>query len=74
MSAIFDKFDAQKPEFYENGDTIVITCELLTRTRLTGDEMRLLMTQVVTVRTGKIVEFRPFYSNVPAYVAAAKAR
>lgn len=74
MSGIFDKVDAQNAEFYENGETVVITCDLLTRTRTTGEEMKLPMVQVVTVRGGKIVEFRPFYWNVPAYVAAAKAR
>ncbi len=74
MRAIFDRVDARNPEFYENGETVVITCDLVTRARRTGEEMRLPMAQVVTVRDGKIVEFRPFYWNVPAYVAAAKAR
>lgn len=74
MRAIFDRVDARNPEFYESGDTVVITCDLLTRTRGTGDEMTLPMAQVVTVRDGKIVEFRPFYWNIPAYVAAARAR
>ncbi len=74
MSALFDRVDAQNPEFYEKGETVVITCELLTRMRLTGEEMVQPMAQVVTVRNGKIVEFRPFYWNVPAYAAAAKAR
>ena len=36
--------------------------------------MVLPMTQVVTVKDGKITDFRPFYWNVPAYVAAASAR
>lgn len=73
MRAIFDRVDAQNPKFYESGDTVVIMCDLLTRTRGTGEEMTLPMAQVVTVRDGKIVEFRPFYWNVPAYVAAAVA-
>ena len=73
MSAIFSRVDAQNPRFYENGETVVITCDLLTRTRSTGEEMKLPMAQVVTVRNGKIIEFRPFYWNVPAYTAAAKA-
>ena len=74
MRAIFDKVDAQKPQFYEQGDTVVVQCELLTRNRHTGEEMALPMVQVVRVRNGRIVEFRPFYWNVPAYVDAAKAR
>ena len=74
MKAIFDRVEARNPEFYENGHMVVVTCELMTRTRLTREEMKLPMVQVVTVRNGKIIEFRPFYWNVPAYVAAAKAR
>ena len=74
MRALFDRVDAQNPAFYESGNTIVITCDLLTRTRRTGEEMKLPMAQVVTLRNGKIIEFRPFYWNVPAYLAAAKAK
>ena len=71
ISAIFDRVDAQNPDFYEKGETVLITCDLLTRTRRTGEEMKLPMVQVGTVGNGKIVHFRPFYWNVPAYVAAA---
>ena len=74
MSTIFDRVDAQSPEFYENGDTVVVTCELVTRTRHTGKEMKLPMVQAVTVRNGKITEIRPFYWNVPAYISAAQAK
>ena len=73
MRAIFDQVDARSPTFYEKGETVVITCELVTRVRDTGNEIPLPMVQVVTVRNGKIIEFRPFYWNVPAYVAAANA-
>ena len=59
------------PVFYEKGETVVVTCELVTRIRVTGNELRLPMVQVVTVQSGKIIEFRPFYWNVPEYVAAA---
>ncbi len=73
MCAIFDKVDASDPEFFEKDDTLVITCTLVTRIRATGQEMSLPMVQVVTVKKSKIVEFRPFYWNVPEYIAAAKA-
>ena len=73
MSAIFDRVDAQNPEFFEQGETVVIVCTLVTRIRATGRELKLPMVQVVTVRSGKITDFRPFYWNVPAYVAAAQA-
>ena len=73
MSAIFERVDAEAPAFFENGDTIVIACTLTTRTRGTGETMSLPMVQVVTVTRGKIVEFRPFYWNVPRYVAAAES-
>ena len=71
MSAIFDQVDAQNPQFYEKAETVVIECTLVTRIRATGEEMKLPMVQVVTVKQGKITEFRPFYWNVPAYSAAA---
>ncbi len=71
MRTLFDRVDAQSPTFYENHETVVVTCELVTRIRATGGEIKLPMVQVVTVRHGKIIEFRPFYWNVPAYAAAA---
>ncbi len=71
MRNIFDRVDARSPAFYEKGETVVVTCELVTRIRVTGNELRLPMVQVVTVQSGKIIEFRPFYWNVPEYVAAA---
>ena len=74
MSAIFDKVDAQNPEFFEKEDAIVIACTLLTRTRATGEEIKLPMLQLVRVKNGKITEFRPFYWNVPQYTAAAHAK
>jgi len=74
MSAVFSEVDASGPEFFENGDKVVIACTLVTRIRSTGQEMKLPMIQSVTVKQGKIVDFRPFYWNVPEYVAAADTR
>ena len=74
MSAVFDRVDMQNPRFFEQGDTVVIVGTLATRIRATGETMELPMTQVVTVKDGKITDLRPFYWNVPAYVAAANAR
>ncbi len=74
MSAIFDKVDAQNPEFFERDDTVVIVCTLVTRIRATREDLKLPMVQIVKVKSGKITEFRPFYWNVPAYVAAARAK
>ncbi len=71
MGAIFDRVDVQDARWFEDGDTLVILCTLETRTRATGEVMRMPMAQAVTVREGKITEFRPFYWNVPAYTAAA---
>ena len=72
MSAIFDRVDMQNPRFFEQGDTVIIAGTLVTRMRATGETMELPMAQVVTVKAGKITEFRPFYWNVPAYVEAAR--
>ena len=74
MSAVFDQVDMRHPQFFEQGDTVVIVGTLATRIRVTGETMEMPMTQVVTVKEGKITDFRPFYWNVPAYVAAANAQ
>ena len=74
MSAVFDQVDMRAPQFFEQGDTVVIVGTLATRIRATGETMELPMAQVVTVKNGKITEFRPFYWNVPAYAAAAGSR
>jgi ketosteroid isomerase-like protein len=71
MSDCFDYLDVKDPEFFEMADKIVIVCRLTTRSRLHGNEMSRPMAQVVTVKDGKISEFRPFYWNVPDYVRAA---
>lgn len=71
MSSIFDKLEVADREFFEAGEKVVVVCRLVTRSRINGSVQDFPMTQVVTVRNGKIVDFRPFYWNVPAYVAAA---
>ena len=39
----------------------------MTWSRASGETLDLPMAQVVRVADGRIVEFRPFYWNVPAY-------
>ncbi len=74
MSVVFDQVDMREPRFFEQDEMVVIVGMLATRIRATGETMEMPMTQVVTVKDGKITDFRPFYWNVPAYVAAANAR
>ena len=71
MSKIFNQLEVTEQEFFENGDTVVVVCRFRTRSRRTGETQDYPMVQVVRVKDGRIVEFRPFYWNVPAYVAAA---
>ena len=73
MSVVFDRVDMRDLRFFEQDDTVVIVGTLATRSRATGETMELPMTQVVTVKDGKITDFRPFYWNVPAYAAAARS-
>ncbi len=73
MNAVFDQVDMREPQFFEQGDTVVIVGTLATRIRATGETMELPMAQAVTVKEGKITDFRPFYWNVPAYAAAARS-
>ena len=73
MNAVFDRVDMQEVEFFEQGNKVVVVGRLVTRVRATGETMDLPMTQVVTVKEGKIIDFRPFYWDVPAYVAAVQS-
>ena len=67
MSRAFDGLDVRDTRFFVDGDTMVVTCRLVTRSRASGETLDLPMAQVVRVRADRIVEFRPFYWNVPAY-------
>lgn len=67
MSAAFDQLEVKDLQLFARGDTVVAACRLVTRSRATGTVLDAPMTQVVTVRSELIVDFRPFYWNVPAY-------
>ena len=67
MSAAFDQLEVKDQRFFTEGDTVIITCRLVTRSRGTGRTFDYPMVQVVRVRDDRIVEFRPFYWNVPTY-------
>ena len=70
MSDCFTSVDVQDAKFLESGDQVVVLCTLVTKARRTGETLRHPMVQVITVKDGKISDFRPFYWNVPDYVAA----
>ena len=70
MSAAFDRLEVEEQRFFTDGDTVIVTCRLVTRARATGEVLDFPMAQVVRTRGDRIVEFRPFYWNVPAYRAA----
>lgn len=70
MSRHFDVVDVQDARFFEHGDQVVVTCTLVTHSRRTGETIANPMTQVVTVRSGLITEFRAFYWDVPTYRTA----
>ena len=67
MSRAFDRLEVSDTRLSVTGDTVTITCRLITRARESGETLDMPMVQVVRVRDGLIVEFRPFYWNVPAY-------
>ncbi len=70
MSDAFDQLEVKDTRVLSEGDVVVILCRLVTRSRKTGQTLDLPMAQEVRVKDGRIVEFRPFYWNVPAYQAA----
>ena len=67
MSRAFDRLAVEDQRYFTADDTIVVTCRLVTRSRASGETLDLPMAQVVRVAGDRIVEFRPFYWNVPAY-------
>ena len=67
MSRSFDRLAVEETRFFTDGDTAVIICRLVTRARQSGETLDLPMIQLVRVRDDRIVEFRPYYWNVPAY-------
>lgn len=72
MSSIFDKLEVTEQQWFERDEVVIVVCRFTTRSRRNGSSQDLPMAQVVTVRDGKITDFRPFYWNVPAYVNAAQ--
>lgn len=72
MSSLFDTVDITNPEFAEMSDKVVIYSTLVIRTKNTQETLKNPMVQVVTVKDGKITEFRPFYWQVSDYVALAE--
>ncbi|OKH79604.1 hypothetical protein EB73_35550 [Mycobacterium sp. SWH-M3] len=72
MSRHWDTVDVRDPVFFENGDQVIVLCRLVTRSRTTGETLDYPMTQVVTIRTGRITEFRAFYWNVAHYRRACR--
>ncbi len=73
MSRAFDRLEVKHARCFADGDTVIVTCRLGTRSRATGETLDLPMAQVVRVRGDRIVEFRPFYWNVPAYRDAVRS-
>ena len=73
MSDTFRKLEVTEQRFLVNGDTVVIVCRFTTEARTTGKVLDLPMVQEVRVRGDRILEFRPFYWNVPLYVNAMRA-
>ena len=70
MSDAFDRLEVSDERTFVSGDTVVSLLRFRTRSRANGRETDAPMAQVVTVRNDLIVEFRPFYWNVPDHPAA----
>jgi len=66
MAEAYDRFDVRDPRFFPEGDTVVVLCRLIVRARATGTELDAPMAQVIRVRDGRIVDFRPFYWDTAA--------
>jgi uncharacterized protein len=73
MSETWEHLDVREPRFIEDGNTLVVLCELVVRSRARGIELRAPMVQVITVRDGLIVDFRPFYWDTAAVADSCDA-
>ena len=73
MSVAFNKLEVKEQSYFVEANAVVILCRFVTYSRSTGKSLDLPMAQVVRVRDDRILEFRPFYWNVPAYHAALRA-
>ncbi len=72
MSDAFDQLAIQDEQLFASAGTVVSISRLVTRSRVNGTVLNAPMAQVIKVRDGRIIEFRPFYWNVPDYQAAVK--
>lgn len=73
MSDAFDHLEVKDEQLFATGDTVISTCRLVTRSRANGTTLDAPMAQIIKVRDGLIIEFRPFYWNVPDYQAALRS-
>ncbi len=72
MSSLFDRLEVAEQQWFEGDEVVVVVCRFKTHSRRNGSYQDLPMAQVVTVKSGKITDFRPFYWNVPTYIHAAQ--
>jgi uncharacterized protein len=71
MSDAFDYLDVRDLAYAESGTNVLVIFQFVVRSRRHQNMVEHPMMQVVSVKGGKIIEFRPFYWNVPDYVSAA---
>ena len=74
MSDAFDRLEVSGEQLFASGDTVVSVSRFITRSRANGREIDAPMAQVVRVQDGLIIDFRPYYWNVPDYRAALEPR
>ena len=59
MSDAFDQLEVRDEQLFEQRDTVVSVCRLVTRSRANGSIIDAPMTQLIKVKRALIVEFRP---------------
>lgn len=69
----FESLEVSDPLMVGHGDKVMTRATLKTRSRGTGVELTYPMMHDITVKDGRIVSLRPYYWNVPQYVAADAA-
>ena len=69
MSRAFDRLAVEDQRYFTAGDTVIVTCRLVTRSRASGETLDLPMAQVVRVTGDRISYFSQFYWNVTYYLA-----
>lgn len=72
MSQTWESFDILGQDYLDHGDTIVVHSQV--RARATGRSLDFPIVQMITIRGGRLIEFRQFYRDTVPIADACSHR